>query len=350
MLQARQAAPEQLGAVKAVGDGGSSGARGRGQVRPALQEEEAGPPLEKRVPQAAETEEDDSPLSQFKASNAGPAPMPSIRPRRQLCSPPTAALVAPPSLTLQDWQAVAALDGRGPASAALQPAAAHRPAPAKERIQAAQHPSTHMAADVASLVHTILAQAAASRGGKGSAAAAPAAAGSISAGVGAGSSLTDCLELLAEPSVLAAASDSTLAELLRSLQPLLRYSPATRRWVASGLAAALGPLQQTCQASMFAAGAAFWVLPASTHALAIPFHCLVLQLCFNCAVSYNCLASQLCHILCCCRSARQWHATPAWRQQPPPSTHVSFESLAAAWSPTACCRPLLPILTATAGS
>ena len=138
-----------------------------------------------------------------------------------------------------------------------------------------------MAADVASLVHTILAQAAASRGGKGSAAAAPAAAGSISASVGAGSSLTDCLELLAEPSVLAAAADSALAELLRGLQPLLRYSPAPRRWTAPGLVAALGPLQQACQASMGRCQCS--LLPASSFQrlaspvpIRMPYHCLVL--------------------------------------------------------------------------
>lgn len=259
VLQARQAAAKQAGAAKAGGDG-------RGQawaqaLLPAIQEEEAaGTPVEKKKPpQAVGTEEEDSPLSKFKASQQRvncclTSPCARLHHAHSFgtsCSPTNRQphACAPSVATLQDWQAVAALDGRAPAPTALPPAHPAVSCPAKDRVQAAQHPSTHLAADVASLVQaaTILAQAAASRSGGGGTDRDTASPANVGADRDAASGLSDCLAMLAEPSVLAAASDGLLAQLLHGLQPLLRYSPATRQWAAPGLTTALGPLQHTCQ-------------------------------------------------------------------------------------------------------
>lgn len=92
----------------------------------------------------------------------------------------------------------------------------------------------HVAADVAQLVSTILGLGSASSCGGGPA--------------GSAGSLTLCLNTVADPSVLALATDATLAKLLNGLQPLLRWDAATRQWApAPGIAAALAPLQASCQ-------------------------------------------------------------------------------------------------------
>ncbi len=71
--------------------------------------------------------------------------------------------------------------------------------------------------------------------------------------VAADSSLVCCLEMLADPALLAQASDGMLAQLLMGLLPLLRYNrSATAQWCVGppgSIPGILGPLQHACQAS-----------------------------------------------------------------------------------------------------
>lgn len=59
--------------------------------------------------------------------------------------------------------------------------------------------------------------------------------------------LSGSLTALADPAVLALATDCLLAELLQGLQPLLMYNPAVQQWTLPDLAPLLGLLQQSCQ-------------------------------------------------------------------------------------------------------
>ena len=111
---------------------------------------------------------------------------------------------------------------------------------ATERVHAVGRAAAAVAADVSLLVSTVSVHAVAAAAGTTVNVNQP--------GAGA-ASLEDCLELLTDPDVLALATDSMLADLLDALRPLLRYTPAAGQWGAPGLGAALGPLQQSCQAS-----------------------------------------------------------------------------------------------------
>lgn len=62
-------------------------------------------------------------------------------------------------------------------------------------------------------------------------------------------SLEESLRALANPAVLALATDCLLAELLHGLQHLLKYSRPTRQWATPALASLLWPLQWACQVS-----------------------------------------------------------------------------------------------------
>lgn len=59
--------------------------------------------------------------------------------------------------------------------------------------------------------------------------------------------LRGSLAALADPSVLALATDCLLAELLQGLQPLFVFSRASQQWAVPGIASLLGVLQQSCQ-------------------------------------------------------------------------------------------------------
>ncbi len=73
--------------------------------------------------------------------------------------------------------------------------------------------------------------------------------------------LRSSLAALADPSVLALATDRLLAELLQGLQALLVFDRAAQQWAVPGLDPLLSLLQQSCQVcSIWIVGILSWLL------------------------------------------------------------------------------------------